>query len=948
MTSPASDPNDSFSSNLAEALEKWKALIMPFHVPDYFAESILTVFNSSEYVFQHCEQNPNLLIALISSGDLFVAYQEQTYHQKLARLSFDNEAALMKTLRLFRHQEMVRIAWRDIANWENLPQVLRELSWLAEACLQTALNYLYVNACEKRGSPMLNDGRPQQLIVLGMGKLGAFELNYSSDIDLIFAYPQEGTLTDRKQTTYSEFFTRLCQSLVHVLDEITVDGFVFRTDTRLRPYGDSGALIMTFDGMEHYYQTQAREWERYAMIKARQVAGDFEQGTLLMKMLNAFVYRRYLDYGAFEELRLIKSQIMQELHRKDRIDNIKLGRGGIREIEFIGQAFQLIRGGSEKRLQTRGILDVLPVLSVCGILPTKDVQVLQTAYVFLRRVENRLQQYQDKQTHDLPVNTHQQQILAFALGYASWHCFLDDLNSIRDSVHAIFDEVFSLSKQETPQTYSQKIWHSTTEDITLLTYLGNNGFKNPEESWHYLLEFKQEPSIRRLSNKGLGVINRLMPQVIDTLGTIVTNPDETLKRLLMLFAAVAGRNVYLALLAENPSALKQLLTLCSSSPWIGDYLAHYPILFDELLDTRSLYEPLEMSDLTAQLNNRVANLDHEDLEALMITLREFKQVNMLRIAAADIMGVIPLMVVSDYLTFLAQSILVCVLSCAWQMLVLKHGYPPQCDDHNIKFAIIGFGKLGGLELGYGSDLDMVFIYDCEDGNALTNGNKPISTRQFYTRLGQKIRHILDTKLLSGELYDVDMRLRPNGDSGALVTHINSYEPYLIENAWTWELQALVRSRFITGDVALEAGFNQMRQCVLSLPRDIKRLKKEVKDMREKMRETLSNKDASFFDLKQDEGGMVDIEFMVQFGILANAVMMPEAFTAYSDNVRLLQTLAQHGIIQAQTATALTEAYCAYRNAGHKRVLQGIKTLTNNDEFIKQRTFVKECWQTMMN
>jgi glutamate-ammonia-ligase adenylyltransferase len=371
----------------------------------------------------------------------------------------------------------------------------------------------------------------------------------------------------------------------------------FVTDTRLRPYGDSGALIMTFDGMEHYYQTQAREWERYAMIKARQVAGDFEQGTLLMKMLNAFVYRRYLDYGAFEELRLIKSQIMQELHRKDRIDNIKIGGEAVFvKLNFIGQAFQLIRGGSEKRLQTRGILDVLPVLSVCGILPTKDVQVLQTAYVFLRRVENRLQQYQDKQTHDLPVNTHQQQILAFALGYASWHCFLDDLNSIRDSVHAIFDEVFSLSQQETPQTYSQKIWHSTTEDITLLTYLGNNGFKNPEQSWHYLLEFKQEPSIRRLSNKGLGVINRLMPQVIDTLGTTVTNPDETLKRLLMLFAAVAGRNVYLALLAENPSALKQLLTLCSSSPWIGDYLAHYPILFDELLDTRSLYEPLEMSD----------------------------------------------------------------------------------------------------------------------------------------------------------------------------------------------------------------------------------------------------------------------------------------------------------------------------------------------------------------
>jgi glutamate-ammonia-ligase adenylyltransferase len=425
-------------------------------------------------------------------------------------------------------------------------------------------------------------------------------------------------------------------------------------------------------------------------------------------MLNAFVYRRYLDYGAFEELRSLKRQITQELQRKDRIDNVKLGHGGIREIEFIGQAFQLIRGGSEKRLQTRGILDILRLLETLALIAPQDAQQLRHSYCFLRRVENRIQQYQDKQTHDLPTSDYAREIMAYALNYQNWESFLADLNTVRRQVQSVFDDVFSVSKQDEIAQLSQEIWLGAGDESQLLANLAQYHFKHPADILQALNTFKNTSTIRRLSNKGIGVINRLMPQVIATLQD-VSNPDDTLQRLLTLFSAVAGRNVYLALLAENPVALAQLIKLSSSSPWIGDYLALYPILFDELLDAHSLYEPLCKADLLLQLDFTLQRVDCDDLEALMIALRQFKQVNVLRIAAADIMDVIPLMVVSDYLTYLAESIVETVLKHAWKALVEKHGYPPECDDENPRFAILGFGKFGGIELGYGSDLDMVFV-----------------------------------------------------------------------------------------------------------------------------------------------------------------------------------------------------------------------------------------------
>lgn len=912
-----------------------------------FASSVLKVCVSSQFIRDSWLRNPSLIEDLVLSGDLFSALRREVYLQALGAPGLaSSDAELAKQLRLFRRREMVRIAWRDLAGWAELDETLADLTALAEACIQTALDFLYRQACLRWGTPTLADGTPFNIVVLGMGKLGAWELNYSSDIDLIFAYAEDGVLTEKKEISYSEFFTRICRSLVKMLDEITVDGFVFRTDVRLRPFGDSGPLIMSFDGMEHYYLTQAREWERYAMIKARQVAGDLQTGKQLAAMIKPFVYRRYLDYGAFEELRSLKFQITQELKRRDRLENVKLGPGGIREVEFIGQAFQLIRGGQDVALQQREIQVILGVLDELKLMLPEDVATLKFAYRFLRRVENHIQQYQDKQTHDLPTSPQVQQILAYSLDFENWAVFKQALDEVRDYVQGIFEQVFSLSEQDQQQQRARLVWSCAADDEQVLEVLADYGFEHVVAIQKAIVDFKHSHSVKRMTSKGAAVLDRLMPLLIDSVSKSAY-ADSCLFRLLALFEAVAGRNVYLALLAENPTALDQLIKLAAASPWICEYLSLYPILFDELLDRRSLFEPLQKQALRDDLQRELAKIDVQDSEQLMIALRQFKHQNVLRVAAADIMGVIPVMIVSDYLTWIAEAVLEQVLARAWQMLVSKHGYPPNTSDAEQCFAVIAFGKFGGIELGYASDLDLVFLYACTDGDAPTNGDKPISSAQFYLRLGQKIRHILDTKMLSGVLYEADLRLRPNGDSGLLVTHIDHYEAYLRDQAWTWEHQALVRARFVAGDFGLQSRYEGIRTRILALPRDKQVLQTQVREMREKMRETLAPKDPRVFDLKHSKGGIADIEFMVQFGILAETARN-QALAAFTDNVRLLNGLQQHGFISQSDAEALRAAYCSYRDYGHHQVLQGDKATAQSDQFQSLRDEVARIWALIMD
>ena len=910
--------------------------------PD-FISSIAKVFSCSQFVSESCIKNPNLIIDLMKSGRLYSSDAGEDYQTLLDDQSVEKDLAVL--LRKFRCREMVRIAWRDLAGWAELDETLADVSALAETCIQYALDQLYQQACEVKGTPTYNDGSELQLVVLGMGKLGAWELNYSSDIDLIFCYSEDGVLSDRKNTSYGEFFARIAQQLVKVLDEITVDGFVFRTDIRLRPFGDSGPIVMTFDGMENYYQTQAREWERYAMIKVRPVAGDIQGGQYFMEMIRPFVYRRYLDYGAFEELRSLKFQITQELQRKDRLENIKLGPGGIREIEFIGQAFQLIRGGTEKKLQERRILKVLGILGEMELLTKADAEQLQSSYRFLRRAENHIQQYQDRQTHDLPADEFARVSLAFSMGFSDWEGFKQELDSVRHQVHQVFDQVFVPTVQEEDSDEGKIIWVGKADRQQLVEYLQKFGYKNPEESYQQIEKFKSSSALQKLTTKGAGVVDRLMPQLIETVPQ-VDNPEQTLQRTLTLLEAVAGRNVYLSLLAENSDALTQLIKLSSASPWICDYLSRYPVLFDELLDTRSLYDPLDKDELTRRLQQKMAGIDSQDIEQVMNTLRKFKQISMLHVAAADIMGVIPVRQVSDYLTIIAEVILDEAVAQVWQSLTAKHGFPSGVVDSVAGFAVIGLGKLGGLELGYGSDLDLVFLYDCQDGNALTDGKKSISGMEFYGRLGQKVMSMLNTNLLSGILYEVDMRLRPSGKSGLLVTHVKAYEAYMEKDAWTWEHQALVRGRFVAGDVQLKNKFIRIREKILAKPRDYGALKAEVREMREKMRSNQSNL-KNVFDLKQSKGGIADIEFIVQFGVLALA-SENQILVTYTDNARLLVGLQEQGFISEATADLLKMAYYAFRDRGHREVLQGNQAVVGTQEYSDMRTKIEQIWHELMD
>jgi len=908
-------------------------------------QSALKVCLCSQFALETWLKEPGLIKDLAESGDLYSPDRRKHYASIAAQFNADAEAVLAKRLRQFRRREMLRIAWRDLAGWADLDETLADLSELADCCIRSALDFCYTQACQRWGTPNSRTGDPLNIVVLGMGKLGAAELNFSSDIDLIFAFAEDGVLNEKKEISYGEFFTRICRSLIKLLDETTVDGFVFRTDVRLRPFGDSGPLLMDFDGMEKYYLSQAREWERYAMIKVRQVAGDFVTGQQLTNIIKPFVYRRYLDYGAFEELRALKFQITQELKRKDRLDNVKLGPGGIREIEFIGQAFQLIRGGQERRLQQREIQAVLKALAELQLMTHTDVALLIEAYRFLRRVENHIQEFQDKQTHDLPKQEPTQSILAYSLGFKDWSSFKSELDKVRQGVHNIFEQVFSISEQDRQHQSFKVVW-SGVDPVNCIALLGECGFSDTADTFKALQDFKTSSAVKRLTNKGANFLDRLMPLALETIANIETR-DVTLKRVLALFSAVSGRSVYLALLAENPDALNQLVRLASASSWICDYLGQYPILFDELLDPAALYQPLNKADLARDLQRELNKLEENDSEALMIALRQFKHINVLRVAAADVMNVIPVMVVSDYLTWIAEVVLEQVMARAWSTLIEKYGCPPCASAQQVSgFGVIGFGKFGGIELGYASDLDLVFLYQCQDDLAMTDGSKSISCAQFYIQLGQKIRHILDTKMLSGILYECDLRLRPNGDSGLLVTHIDHYEDYLRNQAWTWEHQALVRARFISGDLNLQEQYQNIRSRILALPRDISQLKQQVSEMREKMRTHLIDKFAEAFDLKQSKGGMADIEFLVQFGVLARAQHNAK-LTVYTDNIRILESLSEDGFLSLDDANDLTEAYKAYRSFAHHQILRGERAVASQQEFDKLRGKVDAIWERLM-
>ncbi|WP_426766373.1 bifunctional [glutamate--ammonia ligase]-adenylyl-L-tyrosine phosphorylase/[glutamate--ammonia-ligase] adenylyltransferase [Erwinia aphidicola] len=859
-----------------------------------------------------------------------------------------DENALMRELRLFRRHMLTRIAWMQTLATSSTEQSLRQLSELAETLIVAARDWLWHACCRDFGTPVNAAGEPQPLLILGMGKLGGGELNFSSDIDLVFTWPENGTTQGgRRELDNAQFFTRLGQRLIKVLDQPTVDGFVYRVDMRLRPFGDSGPLVLSFAALEDYYQEQGRDWERYAMVKAR-LMGDSDDrwSEELRQTLRPFVFRRYIDFSVIQSLRNMKSMIAREVRRRGLTDNIKLGAGGIRETEFIVQVFQLIRGGRERSLQMRSLLPTLHAIGELHLLPQGQVSQLRDAYLFLRRLENLLQSINDEQTQTLPVAELDRARLAWAMDFSDWQALHDQLDIHMAQVRTIFNDLIGDDSSESGDSRDAGeygvLWQDQLEEAELAPLVPHLDSAARQLLWRTITEFRLDVDKRTIGPRGRQALDQLMPRL---LSEVVPRDDApvTLSRLTPLLLGVVTRSTYLELLTEFDGALKHLIRLCAASPMVASQLARHPLLLDELLDPATLYQPTATDAYRDELRQYLLRIPEEDEEQQLEALRQFKQAQHLRIAAADIAKTLPVMKVSDHLTWLAEAMIEAVVQQAWNMMVQRYGRPSHLTSESERgFAVVGYGKLGGWELGYSSDLDLVFLHDCPV-DAVTLGERSIDGRQFYLRLAQRVMHLFSTRTSSGILYEVDARLRPSGAAGMLVSTFDAFDDYQRNEAWTWEHQALVRARIVFGDGALSQRFDQIRRGILSLPREPDALKTEVREMREKMRAHLGHKHKGRWDLKADEGGITDIEFITQYLVLRYAAQDP-TLTRWSDNVRILELLANGDKMAQAEAQALTQAYVSLRDALHHLALQELPGHVEESAFSAEKAQVNASWQ----
>ena len=917
-------------------------------------ERVAKVWACSEFVARLCIRKPELLIELFS----------QQFEQPLSSSDYkshvltaiaevdDSDDSLMSSLRMLRQKEMLRIAWCDLEGMVPLDQTLHELSDFAEAVVSVSLDHLYEKAIKVMGVPVSEAGEPQTMLVLAMGKLGGRELNFSSDIDLIFAYAEEGNTEGGRHLSNHEFFVRLAQKLIKVLNETTQEGFVFRVDTRLRPYGESGPLVAGFVALEQYYQLQGRDWERYAMIKARAIAGKDEDRKYLEAMLRPFIYRRYLDYTAFESIREMKLMIDAEVKRKGFKDNIKSGRGGIREIEFIGQTFQLLRGGHDIALQTRGIMDVLGLLGEMNLLEAGEVVRLQKAYQFHRRLENRIQMERDMQLHNLPVENISRQKLSFAMGYDTWDELSKVIEQYREDVNEIFQGVVSddsNAEDGGDDVHGLRVyWSSSANSNDLLRWFERNSFADPSAILKILDIFRGSVNVRTLSEAASHRLLKLLSKLLVEISAY-SQASILFERVLEILNAIVGRQVYINLLLEYSEARVQMLSLCSVSTWFVKQLASNPILLDGLLDVEELYQSKDHQALSEELNYLLASVEEGDLEKYMDRLRQFKNAQVMKTAVLDVNNVLAVTDVGETLSNIAEVILLKVLDLAWDEMCGKYGRPV-CSVDGKEFypmlAIVAYGKLGGVELGYGSDLDIVFLHDSSGEGQHTSGEKSIDNAMFFSRVAQRVLHMLGTRMYSGILYETDIRLRPEGRSGLMVSSLNAFEQYQQEKAWTWEHQALIRARMVTGNDHLRQEFDRIRKSVLTVERGPAELCRAVVEMREKMRTHLASRDGDVFDLKQDKGGIVDIEFLIQAGVLLCCPQWPALLTTTSMLV-FLERLADCDWLNADECRDLGNAYRDYRQQVNGQALLIEDAEEFSEKQLDHRRRVREIWDRHM-
>lgn len=846
------------------------------------------------------------------------------------------EALQQQSLRQFRHRHMVRILWRDLTRVSTLEQMLKELSLLAQCCIMAADQWSYDALVARYGIPCDQDGCEQRLIVIGMGKLGGYELNVSSDIDLIYLFGSSGTTVvdgeRQKPLDNADFFRRSAQRIGKLLNNVTAEGFVYRVDTRLRPFGESGPLVMNLDGLENYYLTQARDWERYAMIKGRALCGNSHDIKALEELVQPFVYRRYLDYNAFESLRDLKRKIALSLLQKAMVDNIKLGPGGIREIEFIGQAFQLVRGGQESRLRIRPIMQVLRRLVHLQLMSAQEVDGLLDAYHYLRIVENAVQMMRDEQVHCLPEDALDRQRLLCIVDETDWTVFKDELAVHQACVSRCFTALFESSENESNSgdikdtaelDAARDIWAAlcaeAVSDHDKQAMLASLGYESDESLLVIINSLTAGSFYQRLAAESQQRVERVVPLILN-LAKDTKAPGATLGRMLALVKAVAGRSGYLQVLCDQPDALKHLVSLFSRSRWLAKFVAGQPMVIDELLTNAALH--IDAQGVFTETQELVERLRNSELDVQMDSMRHYRQAREMRIACAQLDGSLTLMQVSDQLSWLAEAIIAGVISLVSMPLDERFGRPGYSEDDVRKpshVGVLAYGKLGGLELGFSSDLDLVFVHDSTGTKQQTDGEKPVDNGLYYAKLAQKFVHFMGTNTPAGMLYEIDLRLRPNGSSGVLVTGIGTFADYQQSNAWTWEHQALMRARLVYGIDSLRVRFDEIRQHVLARQRPVDELRKEVAAMRERMRSALGNTQSGQMHLKQDTGGVADIEFIVQYLVLAYSREHP-TLLSFTDNIRVLETVEALHLIPTADASALRTSYLGLRMRLHRRAL----------------------------
>jgi [glutamine synthetase] adenylyltransferase / [glutamine synthetase]-adenylyl-L-tyrosine phosphorylase len=862
------------------------------------------------------------------------------------------EAQFLKDLRRWRRREMVRIAWRDLAGWAHLEETLADLTSFADAAINTSCEFARRPLVARYGEPCSENGVVQPLVVVGMGKLGGGELNFSSDVDLVLLFPEYGETNGARSIANEEFFTRLGQGLVRMLETPTQDGIVLRVDLRLRPFGDSGPLVASFASFEDYLPRHGRDWERYAYVKARAITAPQQYEEIRAAAVRPFVYRRYLDFGVFESLRDMKGLIAREVERRELADHVKLGPGGIREIEFIVQAFQLIRGGRDRRLQTPSLFKALATLGESRLLPPNVVAELHAAYIYLRRLENRLQMLGDAQVHQLPEDAASRQRIAAAMGVADWPALLQELNQHRTRVSSHFR--FVVFGGGDPDRNAVKIdlgrfWDSQAETAVLTESLTSAGFTEAAEASRILLELRASALVRRLDEPGRKRLQSLLPALLSDIAASGAQL-AVLRRILRIIEAIGQRSAYFALLQENSSARARLVELCGHGDFLAQQIASYPLLLDELIDERLLSDTMGRAELARELALRMELVQEDDPERQVEALRHFQRAAIFRVGVADLTGRMPVMQVSDRLTDIAELIVERAMQLSWQQITAQYGVP-LCDDGTglrpVRVAAAGYGKLGGMELGYSSDLDLVFLHDSRGERQETDGStRSIDNQVFFVRLAQRIVHLLTMHSAAGRLYEVDVRLRPSGKGGMLVTSIGAFGEYQRKEAWTWEHQSLLHARSVGGAPELRAEFEAIRMDVLSnhVRRDT--LRTEVRTMRERMRKELSKATESQFDIKQDAGGVADIEFLAQYWALRWAKDYPPV-AMFPDTIRQLESVASADLVPQVTVDLLIVAYQAYRVRTHHLSLMNEKPIVGSAEFVTERAAVTRIWNRAM-